>query len=323
MKSTNPESENRPLRSFLYVDHYKLSSISAQLFSGFTARITENSRRAKSENESQKGEFGSGRTLADETLEEIGRQETRFLHDFAYTELEAELERRGKLLTVSSETDPSTVDLDNSSFVRVVGPTSFLDLDALSDFVKGFNDFGEAITYATTMKEREEAATLAKAAMAGTKDRNQKAQVQARLKVLNNIKEQAKQKGLHQDPKTLESLSYLLRRGLGDHFEVQVRPDFGEDPMLFSALLQRDYLRERESDLAKKYGREAQKPFTLVGTITQRGGLQRPERPEAEIGHLRDAIQNLAMHLRNVEDTFFMPYDNEVVIDPVAVYCDL
>jgi hypothetical protein len=316
------ESDDQAIRLFLYVDAYKLNSISAQLFSGLTDQIVQQRRTGKSESETQKGEFASGRSLADETSDESLREERRVIHDFAYTALERDLSTRGKLLTITPSQPCSVDEIDHSSFVRVVGPTSFLDLESLSEFMAEFNKFGEAMTYTTTLQEREQSASELRKQLAETRDRNAKERLNAQLRVLSNVQALAQERGLHHDPKNLEAVAYLLRRGLGDHFELQIS-HASPEPRLFSAVLRREYLRESERAIVKKYGRDAQLEFTMVGSVSQRGGKQRPKRPDLEIKHLRDAIQNLATHMRAIEDTFFVPYDHEIVIDPIAVYLSL
>lgn len=73
------------MNSFLYLDEYKMYSISAQIFGGLIESIVEFSGSEKIDKESQKGPFSSGRLMADIASEQAGRQERKFLQDYAYT----------------------------------------------------------------------------------------------------------------------------------------------------------------------------------------------------------------------------------------------
>lgn len=321
MTTTSGESGNEPIRSFLYVDAYKLNSISAQVFSGLTNAFVQEAREGTSESETQKGVFASGRALGDATFRESTRQEHRVVHDFAYTRLEQELLKRGKVLEVAVGDSPAVLDLREQAFIKVTGRTTFLDLQAISAFMTEFNKFGEAITYMTTLQARQEASSKLREQLASPADRNLKARLKAQLKSLESAAELAKAQGLHFDAKGLEAMAYLLARGFGDHFELQIRPQALPAAPFFSSLLKREYLRESEGIIVKKYGREAQSSFTLVGVVAQCGKTDRvliEQDPEAS--HLRDAIRTMALHMCNVEDGFFGAFENEVVVDPIAVY---
>ena len=53
------------IKSFIYLDDYKLYSLSSQMFQGFTEYIISGSTASMSEEESQKGTFASGKMMSD------------------------------------------------------------------------------------------------------------------------------------------------------------------------------------------------------------------------------------------------------------------
>ena len=53
------------IKSFVYLDDYKLYSLSSQLFQGFTEYILSGSATSLAEEENQKGMFTSGKVMSD------------------------------------------------------------------------------------------------------------------------------------------------------------------------------------------------------------------------------------------------------------------
>ena len=175
---------------------------------------------------------------------------------------------------------------------------------------------------------------LAEQRLAEEKDRNRRAKMKANLKSGSNIRRLAKESGLHLDKDFLESLKYVLDYGYSEHFELQIHPfERQSDHPFFSALLKRDCLREDDSLLVKKYSRQAQGEFYLLGIICQcpqaqpigpTGGLEPIELTESpEPKHLRGAIGDMVTHLKSLEDNFIGRLENEIVLDPLAVYREI
>lgn len=75
------------IKSFIYLDEYKMYSISSQIFEGITESLMSYQGSTTEKEEEQKGEFGSGRIMADILRSESGTQKksifmiilTRFL----------------------------------------------------------------------------------------------------------------------------------------------------------------------------------------------------------------------------------------------------
>ena len=53
------------IKNLIYLDEYKMYSISSQLFGGLTEHVINVERSDDEQDERQGGPFGSGRTLAD------------------------------------------------------------------------------------------------------------------------------------------------------------------------------------------------------------------------------------------------------------------
>ena len=79
------------VRAFIYIDEYKMHSISSQLFEGTTDYITQFLSTGESEKEEQKGNIGSGRIMADISMRENRTEERKYLYDYAYAKFEDEL----------------------------------------------------------------------------------------------------------------------------------------------------------------------------------------------------------------------------------------
>jgi hypothetical protein len=282
--------------------------------------------------EEQKGPFASGRILADIVNEESGIKEKRFLYDYAYTLFEEKLLSTRDVLLVNKETpDNIQCRLEASNFIKVTGKAVFTDIELISGTFNEFNTVGEAIAYVTNYPDIVQAREVMAGHLESIKDRNQKAALQQKLKALDNPKKLAEESGLRHDPTYLKNLAFLLKYGLGDHFEVSLssKNADGRDTV-FSSILNRKYMREPETSIIKKYSRFTEKELTLFGIITQ--SQKTPERTEPKsieeaghknTSHLKEALMQMVRALTNIEETFFGRLDNEIIIDPIAVFREL
>lgn len=177
---------------------------------------------------------------------------------------------------------------------------------------------------------------IAEQKIAEEKDRNARSKMKTALKDLNNIPKIAKKMGLFQDEDLLKNLKYVLDYGYSQHFELQIHPfDRQSDLPFFSALLKRDHLREDDSLLVKKFSRQAQGEFFLLGIICQCPKEEKIEPSEdAQTQGLHGAIDNIEQKseplrrvidsmvsgLKSLEDVFTGRLENEIILDPLAVY---
>lgn len=322
----------KKLHQFIYLDEYKIYSLYSQVFEGLTDHIVNYSEAEATDEERQRGPAGSGRFLMDLNSEKTGQQEKRFLHDYAFTLFEKELESQQKILKYDlTALEKGFNTLTPGLIVRVKGSAIFNDIKAICDLIGRFNDFGEAVAYITTHEDRLKAQKLVDQKLVSEKDRNKRAKIKASAKSLNNIQRLAEEAGLRLDENYLKNLKYFLDYGYSDHFELQIRPFEQQSAYpFFSALLKRDCLREDDSLLVKKYSRQAQGEFYLLGIVCQCPDAEKTEpsknfepielNENFEPQHMREAIDHLVSALKLIEDGFIGRLGNEVILDPLAVY---
>ena len=300
-------------------------SISSQIFEGITEYLTNYTDITKEENEEQRGPFGSGKVMADILRSDSGSAERKYLHDYSYTLFEKHLRDEARVLS-ASETNVESVfqSISEASFVAITGKPAFNDVKIIKSTIESFNQIGEALTFLTNSDEIEERQEQLKNLAGTTKDRNARARIKQQEKQLEDfISQTARTSGLQINPKTIEYLSFMLEYGFQDLFEVQMF--LGN--YTFSASLKREYIRENEHLLVRKYSRFPEKKFVLFGTVAQGPGSDHEEAEGSPDGegptHLKEMILAMASSLGDVEAHFSGRLENEVVIDPIALYCEI
>ena len=314
------------IKSFLYLDEYKMYSISSQMFGGLTDYLIDFHGTTDEEEEKQSGPFGSGRVMANILKSESRTQEKKYLHDYSYTLFETHLKEMNKVQTVSKDNITESIGcISRVGFVEVRAKAVFNDMTAIKGTINGFNELGEALAYVTSFKELEDVRLQMEELTSSTTDRNRKAKLRQELKSLKNTEKLATSKGLRHDPEMLANLSLLLDYGFQDQFEVQMTA--GE--YIFSANLKREHLRENEHLLVRKYSRFPEKHFVLFGTIAQSlskttaNGAIIESTPGEEPQHLKEAILRMVEALSTIEDKFVGKLPNEIIVDPIALYCEI
>ncbi len=320
------------IKSFIYLDEYKMYSISSQIFAGLTEYVIDYSANAESEKEEQKGPIGSGRILADIISREGSIEEKKFLHDYSYTLFEDELIKDGKVLEINSDTVNVNIQkLDDFSFVKITGPSIFNDIEAINGTLTNFNEIGKAMIYVTNFESISSKKKDFEDELEKTTNKNKIRHLKKKMKEQLNIEELTKNSNLHQDEEFLRNLVYLLDYGFKDQFEIQIRlkhndEDNNQQTKNFSANLNRNHLKEEEGLLIRKYARYTEKAFVIFGIITQSQDLsdeKEIDQNENEPRNLKEAIINMVSKLYEVETTFTGRLKNEIIIDPIAVYREL
>ena len=83
-------------------------------------------------------------------------------------------------------------------------------------------------------------------------------------------------------------------------------------------------MRENEDLLVKKYSRKTEKEIVVFGLISQAFSGSKPEMDDKkDYPNMKAALMNLVDHLTNMEGSISGKQDNEVVIDPIAVYVEV
>ena len=315
----------REIKSFLYLDEYKMYSMSSQIFGGLTEYLIDYQGTTKEEEERQRGPLGSGKVIADILKSESRTQERKYLHDYSYTLFESGLKDNEMVLSVSPENIDETIKrINNVGFVAVKGKAVFNDMNVIRSTITKFNELGEALAYVTNFAEIEDARQQLETSSSTVKDRNTKAKLKQSLKALTIPEDIAKSQGLRQDPTLLAKLDLILEYGFQDQFEVQM----AINGYTFSAILKREYLREQEHLLVRKYSRFSEKEFVLLGTIAQspstffEAGSDKDEEGVDNAGpqNVKEAIMVLVESLFEMESSMSGKLVNEVIIDPIALY---
>lgn len=312
----------KAIRNFIYLDEYKMYSLSSQVFEGITEYLIDYKRQAEEEQQGQKGPLGSGRIMADIIRRGSGTQEKRFLHDYSYHLFEEHLSEQGKVVCLDAKSSGSLADsLSSRSFVRITSKATLNDIKSLMETIKNFNKLGEAFAYVTNIKAIEEVKAQLELAQSNIKDRNQRAALQQKLRSLTNIPKLAKEKGLQQDQTFLDDLSLLFTYGFQDQLEARMEIR----DTIFSANLKRDCLRESEALLIRKYSRTTEKEFVMFGTVTQSSGSPPADDSgeEQQYASIKEALMALVIKLSIIEGSFTGRLPNEVIIDPIALYTEL
>lgn len=308
------------IKLFLYLDEYKMYSISSQIFEGITEYLIDYKSCSTEESEEQKGPIASGRIMADILKAEAKTQEKRYLHDYSYKLFEAHLKDNGKIESIDNHNVNDIVStISAASFVKVKGKIVFNDINLIKTTINRFNEIGAALSHITNFGNIEQARHQLESAAETIKDRNQKAKLKQRLKSLTNIQGLAKQEGLQQDPQFLKNLALVLEYGFQDQFEVQL-PIAGH---IFTANLKRDHLRESEQMLVRKYSRFSEREFVVFGTVAQSSNTPpevNKDEPSVDFHNIKEALMFLVEKLSAVEGTFSGRLSNEVIIDPIAIY---
>jgi hypothetical protein len=311
------------IKSFLYLDEYKMYSISSQIFEGITESWISIRGTSTEEEERQSGPFASGRVIAEISQQGSQQQERKYLHDYSYTLFEQHIKANRSIPSITSENIEEFIPaLEGINFVEVRATPIFNDMNIILSTIKKFNDLGEAITFFNNAEEIVSSHKTAAELERTTTDRNQRVRVRAQIQQQPNIADLADAAGLRQDPELLDHLAFMLEYGFQDQFEIQM--PVGR--YIFSANLKREYLREDEHLLVRKFSRLPDRDFVLFGTVAQaptpadESGDDTGDSETLEPKNIKQVMMQLIESLSDIEANFTGRLTNEVVVDPIAVY---
>lgn len=312
--------ENKRIKSFVYLDEYKMYSISSQLFEGLTEYILANDKESLSENNTQKGKIGSGQVMGDILLKEKASTEKRYLHDYAFNLFEKELIRLNK---VSESFD----NIEDKPFVKMKGKILFNDYKVLLETLRNFNKIGEAIGYISNKDGLDQLNNL-KENISKQNDRNSIAKFSQMTKKLEKeFHQDLINQGLMLDAEVLKRMDILIEYGYKNLFEINLYDD--DNNIIYSSILNRKYLRE-EDILISKYSRKTEVEFILLGILTQSG--KEAFDPDFAFSYFSDTdekttlkrgAKNVINSLTGMENFFLGRLSNEYIIDPIAIYSEL
>jgi hypothetical protein len=310
------------LKSIIYLDEPKLFSLSSQLFEGLTEYRFKEIGSSSEKTEEQRGPVGSGRLLADAIREHQTSLEKRIFHDFAFEAFEEKLREEKRILEIGDGASGIEPQLAQYSFIRIHATAKFVDAAQLRALLKMFNKLGEALTYITNHAEIRAASDLLENMKTGIRDKGKLAKIQQQQKALGDAAKLAQEKGLYQDPKFLEYLDMVTQFGYSDQLEVQQK--LGE--LQYSTNLKREFLRESEDLLIRKYSRITEKKLVVLGVITQTAVPAKPLVPAdaaTDKQSMKEAFTGMVEHIATLETSLAGKSPHEVIVDPIAVYVPL
>lgn len=312
--------ENKPtIKSFIYLDEDKMFSISSQLFEGITEYILKEDTNQFQQEEKQKGQFFSGKFMADMMFKSNTMSEKRSLHDFAYNLFEKELERRGFIYDISSE--DTLEDLHEKDFVRVKGKLFFYDYEKMNNTIDNFNELGRAIAKLQMIDNNLYSYPELTNKLKSINDREQKNKVKNQAKVFQSKVDQIlKEEGLILDEDYRKALSTLLHYGYNEKYAINLCLD--NSNIIYSSAINPEYLKEKENLLVSKYSRQTEREFTVVGILTQTGIDKAPS--SNFIGNeMKAGIYQMNEKIGELEESFNGRAKNECVIDPIAIFTEI
>lgn len=306
------------IKSFIYLDENKMYSISSQLFEGMTQYILQENVVGNEERDEQKGAILSGRFMADMMFQQRTTSEMKSLHDFAFNLFENELLSRALLYDIQDTDSAET--LKEKGFVRVKGKIFFSDYAKTLFTIDHFNEIGKAIGSLQFQSLLQQINDLENEATK-EKEREKKNKKQIAIKEANKrIDEFLKQNGLQIDEKMVKNISTIISYGYRDSYEVKLVID--NVPIIYSAIINQDYLKEPEHVLVSKYSRLTEKEFTIVGIVTQ-VGKEKTKLPQLEGNEMKGATQFVNVQIAKLEEQFSGRSTNEIIIDPIAIFSEL
>lgn len=307
------------IKSFIYLDEYKMFSISSQLFEGLTEYILSGKNESLSESDNQKGHFGSGRVMGDILTIEKNSLEKRFLHDYAFNIFEKELVNRDMLYTPSDKNNIE--DLKNKSFIKIKGKIFFNDYKAVTDTLKDFNSISRGLNYIQFYTLNGEINPEMKEQIGTLLNNNSKTTLN-RKEMDRIFTSFLKNRSVIFEENWIKHMIEILQYGYKNSLEILL-PVPAID-VLFSSILNREYLKEDIDSLIYKYSRKSEVEFTVLGSITQIGNDRADINCIPGTGNdFKLASRNVLNMLAQVEDTFIGRLDSECIIDPIAIYRDL
>lgn len=311
------------IKSFIYLDEEKMYSLSSQIFEGITEYVLNESGSENQESETQKGPVGSGKVLADVIKNTNKSTEKKFLHDYSLTVFERYLEDKGRILDLSApsiDLDDLKVSINDYSFIKVKARAIFSDVDKITELFTEFNTIGEALAHMGAHEEIQRLKKQLDELKGQTNDKNKKSKLDAEYKKLTNISKLAKEQGLYQDPKYMSDLALLTKYGFSDQFEI--RQTCGQ--VIFTSCLKKEFLREKEDLLVKKYSRKTEKEVVVFGVISQAFSANKPEIDDGQdFSNMKAALMNIVEHLTHIENSISGKQEHEIVIDPIAAYFEV
>lgn len=303
------------IKNFIYLDEQKLYSFSSQLFEGVTEYYLNQHSLENTDEETQKGSIASGRAIAEAVKEASTSTTKKFLHDYSFSLFEAELVNSGKLIDVATESyTHADICNSNKSFIRIRCKGKFVDMKEIQELFRHFNEIGDAIANAHLTPQYQELEKLKAENRNGPKTKLAQSELD---KLVRHIKSNSE---LTLPKQILEGLDTIIEQ-FGDDI-VRFQQVVGD--VEYSSCLAPEYFRDSIKAVYRKYSRKTAKEFVVLGTISHSHGTQNVDIKDVpDSAPFLTHVIGLAENLYDLEQVFGSKGDNEIIIEPIAVYTEL
>lgn len=311
------------MKNFVYLDEYKMYSLSSQLMKGVTDYILQESRRSESDSAEQLGPKDSGRKLAEIIETASADVEKRFLHDYAYLVFEEKLQETGLISELDSKASFSEIaQIDgNSKIVRVKAKARLVDSRETVKALESLNDMQQALEIVAANDTREKLINLIQVGQDTAKPNKAAVQELARLS-----KSSMRKETLENNKLNYKNLASVLSFGYKNRLDISMQlSDFS-----VAADLKRSCLKDEEDFIVKTYSRVTDVELVMLGIVTRVRPkvLDDEERSESEDddageGLLSTSLINSNKALHGLESMFTQVAENQVILDPIAVYLEV
>ncbi|NRF60933.1 DUF6414 family protein [Vibrio coralliilyticus] len=305
------------IKNFIYLDEQKLYSFSSQLFEGITDYVLNEQYLDKATEKSSKDgtPITSSQVIANVIRETSRTTEKKFLHDHAFNLFEQEVLSTDQLLDLTTAELSSLDSIANTDkpFVKIKAQGHFIDLQELSHLFSYFNDIGQAVAVLPLTQEFQELETLK------VENKQSKAVKDLQSKLDKQVRT-LKANGLSLPSTSTQGFKTILEH-FGDNI-VRFQQDYGS--IAFTSCLDSSSLREPLKAIYRKYSRKTAKEFTVIATVSHAIGTQdvtstTPPEGSNMLAHFKE----MGEHLYDLEQKFTGKGENEVLLEPIAIYTEL
>ncbi|GGD72857.1 hypothetical protein GCM10011514_41190 [Emticicia aquatilis] len=312
----------KKIKSFIYLDNYKMYSIASQIFEGLTEYIISSKSNHTEESNKQEGSKASGLIMADIITESSAQTEKKFLHDYSYTLFENALFQEDKVIELNdSNVETKILEIQSKNFIKVTGRIAVKDVKNIHETLLKMNDLLTATKYLQYQNTYKQEIEKFNEQINTISDRNQKQKVKSIFENKFSFEKIIKDELL--DKKFVEHLSLLFSYGYNDMLEVLLPIEKQGNFYLFSCNLDRQMLKEKVDYIVKKYSRETEQEFTIFGILTQ--SKRYSEELETEdLNHVHRDEDAMKLQMNKVrkalsvmENTFNKKLEYEYIIDPL------
>lgn len=246
------------VRDYIYLDVDRLKSIYSQLSGGLVERITVGSSEHE-HNFQREGRQFSKSELERQLFLGSGKTETRTLHDYLLTEVEAKLEN-----AILDATNLGFEDIGPGTFIRVAGIAEIDDSERMMTFAGNYNKFFASVLMAPHASELQE--KIWDLQDQAAEEVSKKGQERILREMYKFSPEAFIRKGKFGIPDlTVDLLKLYYQHIYENVFEIKIINDFD---IVFRMILDKKYLRERPELIYAKYGSRTQVSWTSIAQVT-------------------------------------------------------